>query len=105
VTPREADIRALAGWLNTANQPVFATNRLSELYQPAAAYKSIASGVLAVRLSLHAPEFLLWFRPEHIEIVNWAGDPKKPVKVSEPDGEIRLSPPTSLARWNARVMR
>lgn len=103
VTPGEAEIRALAGWLTTVNQPVFATNRLSELYQPAAAYKSIASGVLAVRLSSHAPEFLLWFRPEHIEIVNWAGDPGKPVKVSETDGEIRLMPRSSFALWKESV--
>ncbi len=103
VTPSEEEIRALAGWLTTANQPVFATNRLSELYPPAAAYKSIASGVLAVRLSSHAREFLLWFRPEHMEIVNWAGDPKKPVKVSETDGEIRLMPRSSFALWKESV--
>jgi chemotaxis family two-component system sensor kinase Cph1 len=66
VTPPEAEVRQLAAWLVTANQPVFATDRLSEIYPPGAAYKSAASGVLAARLSSHEQEFLLWFRPEHI---------------------------------------
>ena len=103
VTPPESEVRQFAAWLVTANQPVFATDRLSEIYPPAAAYKSAASGVLAARLSSHEQEFLLWFRPEHIEIVNWAGDPKKPMKVSETDGEIRLSPRTSFALWKESV--
>ena len=59
--------------------------------------------MLAVRLSCHAPDFLLWFRPEHIEVVNWAGDPKKPVKVSETDGEVRLQPRSSFALWKESV--
>ena len=46
---------------------------------------------------------LLWFRPEHIEIVNWAGDPKKPMKVSETDGQIRLMPRASFALWKESV--
>ena len=103
VTPPEPNVQQLAAWLVTVNQPVFVTDRLSEIYPAAAPYKSAASGVLAARLSSHQEEFLIWFRPEHIEIVSWAGDPKKPMKVSETDGEIRLSPRTSFALWKESV--
>jgi two-component system, chemotaxis family, sensor kinase Cph1 len=102
-TPAEAEVQGIAAWLMKANQPVFGTDRLPEIYEPAASFKAQASGVLATRLSSREPEFLLWFRPEHIEIVNWAGDPKKPVKVSETDGEIRLMPRTSFALWKESV--
>jgi len=102
-TPSEEEVRALAAWLVKANEAVVATDRLPELYPPADAFKSVASGVLSARLSTHQLEFVLWFRPEHIEIVTWAGDPKKPVKVSETDGEIRLMPRSSFALWKESV--
>lgn len=102
-TPTADEVRQLVNWLAKAGQSIFSTDRLSEIYPAAAAYKSVASGVLAVRLGSHSNEFLIWFRPEHIEIVNWAGDPKKPVKVSETDGEIRLQPRSSFALWKQSV--
>jgi chemotaxis family two-component system sensor kinase Cph1 len=102
-TPTEQQVRDLAAWLLRANQPVFATDRLPEVYPAAESYKSVASGVVGARLSSQDPEYVLWFRPEHIEIVKWAGDPKKPVKVSETDGEIRLMPRTSFALWKESV--
>jgi chemotaxis family two-component system sensor kinase Cph1 len=102
-TPTEQEVRDLAAWLLRANQPVFATDRLPEVYPAAESYKSVASGALGARLSSQDPEYVLWFRPEHIEIVKWAGDPKKPVKVSETDGEIRLMPRTSFALWKESV--
>jgi len=103
LAPKENDIRALVHWLDEKEENVFATDRLSEVYPPALSYKSVASGVLAVRLATHGPDFLVWFRPEHLEIVNWAGDPKKPVKVSELNGELRLQPRSSFALWKESV--
>ena len=103
VTPTEDEVRAIVGWLAKANQAVVATDRLPELYPPAEAFKTAASGVLGARLSTHDPEFVMWFRPEHIEVVKWAGDPKKAVKVSETDGEVRLMPRSSFALWKESV--
>src|SRR5690606_16806647 len=34
VTPSKAEVRGVAAWLMKANQPVFATDRLPELYEP-----------------------------------------------------------------------
>ncbi len=102
-TPTEQEVLDLAAWLVRANQPVLATDRLPEIYPPAEAFKSVASGVLSARLSSSDREYVLWFRPEHIEIVKWAGDPKKPVKVSETDGEVRLMPRSSFALWKESV--
>jgi chemotaxis family two-component system sensor kinase Cph1 len=102
-TPTSNEVLVLASWLSKTNQPVFGTDRLSEVYPPATMYKSVASGVLSARLSSHGADFLIWFRPEHIEVVNWAGDPKKPVKVSETDGELRLQPRSSFALWKESV--
>jgi light-regulated signal transduction histidine kinase (bacteriophytochrome) len=45
----------------------------------------------------------VWFRPEQIEVVSWAGDPRKPVDVSETDGKVRLRPRGSFALWKQSV--
>ena len=102
-TPTKAEVEALAGWLAQVSPPVLAIDRLPEVYPPAESFRSVASGVLGARLSSNEQDMLLWFRPEHIEIVNWAGDPKKPMKVSETDGQIRLMPRASFALWKESV--
>lgn len=102
-TPSESEITALVDWLSKMNQPIFCTERLSELYPAAAAYKASASGLLAIRLSQQTQDFLLWFRPEHVEIVNWAGNPQKPVALDESGGEVRLQPRVSFALWKQSV--
>ena len=103
LTPTSEQTAELVRWVADQNLPVIATDRLSEIYPAAAAYKSVASGVLATRLAAHTTEMLLWFRPEHIEIVNWAGDPKKPMQICETDGEVRLQPRASFALWKQSV--
>ena len=102
-TPPEDEVRDLAQWIGTQAGPMFATDRLASLYQPGEAFARVASGVLAIRISPGRPEFLLWFRPEKIEDVSWAGDPHKPVGVSETGGFVRLMPRSSFALWKESV--
>ena len=101
-TPDDQAVQALLGWLadRMGSEP-FSTDRLMSLYPPAASFK--AAGLLAVRLFVHKPHFIVWFRPEVERTVNWAGDPHKPVEVSKSDGEERLLPRTSFALWKESV--
>jgi signal transduction histidine kinase len=46
-------------------------------------------------------DYLIWFRPEQIETVQWAGNPDKAISAGA-DGE-RLSPRTSFAAWKQEV--
>jgi two-component system, chemotaxis family, sensor kinase Cph1 len=103
ITPTDKEILDVSSWLVTTDQGVFATDRLPEVHPPSATYKTITSGVMAIKTSAQNSDYLMWFRPEHIEIVKWAGDPKKPVKVSETDGEVRLRPRSSFALWKESV--
>jgi len=102
-TPPAEAVRDLVAWLATQDGPLFATDNLAALYPPAEAYAHVASGVLAVRIAPSRPECLLWFRPEQIAEVNWAGDPHKPVDVSESEGTLRLRPRGSFALWRESV--
>ena len=102
-TPSREEVRDLVRWIAAQESPLFATDRLSSLYEPARAFSRDASGVLAVRISPKRPKFLLWFRPERVEEVQWAGDPGKPVDLSESDGVLRLRPRNSFALWKESV--
>ena len=102
-TPSEDEVRELVRWIASQEQSLFATDRLSTLHPPAQAYARDASGVLATRVAPKQPVFLLWFRPEQIEVVQWAGNPRKPVDVAETDGMLRLMPRNSFALWQESV--
>jgi two-component system, chemotaxis family, sensor kinase Cph1 len=101
-TPAEGAVRELTGWIGERGDLV-ATDRLSSLHEPARACAASASGLLAVRLPSRPPEYLIWFRPEQLQDVQWAGDPGKPVEVGAADGALRLRPRSSFALWRESV--
>ena len=103
-TPEDGALQDLFCWLtDTMGQDQFATDRLSSVYPPGAAFQGKAAGLLALRLFIHKPNFIVWFRPEVERTVQWAGDPRKPVDVSRVNGEDRLLPRSSFALWKESV--
>ena len=102
-TPTDPELRALVTWLASSTELVQATDRLPELYPPAAGFTAVAAGLLAVRLSKRRPEFVIWFRPEQAKTVVWAGNPVKPEERDETDGMLRLRPRGSFALWQESV--
>jgi len=97
-TPREAQVRAMAQWLD-ANAPdgIFASDHLSGVYDLAKDFAIEASGILAISASRSPSDYIIWFRAEEIEAVRWAGDPSKPVEIG-PHGD-RLTPRKSFDEW------
>ena len=100
--PSDAVLIKLRDWLIArSGEPLFATHTLPLLYPPAREWKSMASGLLAVQILPEHGCYALWFRPEVIRTVTWAGDPNKPVSVEE--GQARLSPRKSFEAWKQTV--
>ncbi|RYG48259.1 ATPase, partial [bacterium] len=62
-------------------------------YPEAEVYAAVASGILAIATSQRQEEYVLWFRPELVRTVMWAGNPHKPTGVDA------LHPRTSFAEW------
>jgi light-regulated signal transduction histidine kinase (bacteriophytochrome) len=75
---------------------------LPKLYPVAESFKDVASGILALCISQIPKNYILWFRPEVIQTVNWGGNPDKPVEVAQ-DGSLRLSPRKSFELWQQTV--
>jgi two-component system, chemotaxis family, sensor kinase Cph1 len=103
-TPNTEQIAPLTDWLTTHMDDtagVFATDRLAELWPPAAEFANVGSGLVALSISVEPRDFLLWFRPEVVKTVSWAGDPAKPVTTG-PNGD-RLTPRKSFDAWSEEV--
>ena len=101
--PETAEIKKIIDWLeNNINENVFQTDYLSHLYSAAESYKDIASGLLSISIS--NGNYILWFRPEFIQTVHWAGNPNQPaVETVDDRGIVRLSPRGSFEAWKEIV--
>lgn len=104
--PDQESISKLIEWLRTNNsQDIVCTNCLSELYPDANSIKEQASGLLAISILLNYTAYhIIWFRPEVIQTVSWAGDPNKPMQI-EADGSMSLSPRRSFELWKETVRK
>ena len=103
-TPDEATIKAMLPWLETQfdEEIIFETNRLSQLYPTASEYKELASGMLALLIFRVEKTFIVWFRPEVVQTVDWGGNPHKSLEIAA-DGSLKMSPRKSFAKWQETV--
>ncbi len=101
-TPKEEELSFLVQWLkNNVEEEVFYTDSLPRLYPDAQNFKNVASGLLAIPISKQ--NYVLWFRPEVIQTVNWGGDPNRAFEVNTSDGNTRLCPRKSFELWKETV--
>jgi light-regulated signal transduction histidine kinase (bacteriophytochrome) len=99
--PPPEEIRRLVSWLDTRRAPeLFVTDRLGQVMPDARGLIGSASGVLAVPISEITSSYILWFRPEVVKTITWAGDPSKPV---DPETPGRLHPRRSFEAWSEQV--
>jgi len=102
-TPNQGAIKTLIRWLsNLFKQDIFVTDSLSSLYPIAEEYKNVASGLLAMEISKIQSQYILWFSPEILQTVTWAGNPDKPNQI-ESDGSLTIFPRKSFEAWQQIV--
>lgn len=117
--PAAQDIRALHAWIRDvglARQKlkeraaglqglgVFHTDSLHQAYAPGAAYRDVASGVIAFILPKPVDNAVMWFRPQITSTMNWSGNPAQHLSPG-PAGSAshRLHPRQSFALWEEQV--
>jgi two-component system, chemotaxis family, sensor kinase Cph1 len=92
--PPRAQIDAISDWVGAQQAPVVHTACLAADC-PAGAGSAAAAGVLALSISQVHRHHVIWFRPEVVETIRWAGEPAKPVRA----GDGRIHPRRSFASW------
>jgi light-regulated signal transduction histidine kinase (bacteriophytochrome) len=105
ITPSHDQILSLVSWLDShmiQTPGVYSTDRLPEVWPPAAAFMDVAAGLLVISVSPEPSNFIMWFRPELIATVNWAGEPKKLLVHGAADVD-QLNPRKSFEVWKETV--
>ncbi|HEV2610801.1 MAG TPA: ATP-binding protein [Noviherbaspirillum sp.] len=102
--PSKEQIRQLVEWLGTnLTGDIFQTDSLTRHYPQGERIKTKASGVLALPISQIHRHYLIWFRPEVIQTVEWAGNPTAAAKAADVENPGRLNPRNSFAVWRETV--
>ncbi len=108
-TPSIPEMAELGRWLMTqpacqldALDPIFQTDHLAELYPAAKSFATVASGVLGFCFSRSPLGLVLYFRPETLRMLTWAGNPYELPVATGPYGP-RLSPRKSFELWRETV--
>jgi light-regulated signal transduction histidine kinase (bacteriophytochrome) len=104
-TPEEDHILELVDWLALHDRgDVYHTDKLSAEWPGAEKMIRNASGLLAMPISRIHKHYLLWFRPEFVHTIEWAGNPHdKLVQASAAGLPLQLSPRTSFAAWRETI--
>lgn len=100
VTPEEEEVRQLANYLSvySANSS-FQTDAIGKLSLD---FKNIAAktpGINYHSLDISSSNCIIWYKPETVSEVNWAGDPSKAIE-KDKNG---LSPRKSFELWQETV--
>jgi chemotaxis family two-component system sensor kinase Cph1 len=102
-TPNDDQLKRLLVWIKAnVNETFYYTNEFPYVNNEADAYKKVASGIMVLTLSAELSEYIIWFKPEHIENIAWAGNPDKPAEISN-DGTLKISPRHSFEAWAQEV--
>lgn len=97
-TPAPEQVRELAHWIAARGQDVFCSDRLPEVYPAGEELLPGCAGVLALSISQVHRHVVLWFRPELVQTIQWAGDPRKTLPSAG-----RIHPRKSFESWQEHV--
>lgn len=100
--PETDIVENLMLWLqNKQVEKVFHTDHLPNIFGEVNTVAEIASGALAIPLNFEDGEYIVAFRPEVVQTINWGGDPNTAINF-EPDGK-KYHPRASFKLWQQKV--
>ncbi|WP_316811409.1 GAF domain-containing protein [Pedobacter heparinus] len=102
IVPGEDAIDNLLMWAEGKSiNKVFATEHLAALYDEAREFAGLASGALVIPIDSTKGDYIICFRPELVETINWGGNPNEAINF-EKDG-LKYHPRNSFKLWKQRV--
>jgi two-component system, chemotaxis family, sensor kinase Cph1 len=105
-TPETPQVLALLDWVAPQVQAspdnLFATEVLPQLYPEALEFRQVGCGLLVLCISSVRQYYLLWFRPEVTQTIDWGGNPADSFQ-TDANGQVTLCPRASFALWQETV--
>lgn len=102
IVPPKDELENLLLWLEGKNfNTIFSTRHLTELYEDASEFVAEASGLLFIPIDNEKSEFVVCFRPEVLQDINWGGDPNQAINFDQ-DGKS-YHPRNSFSSWKQTV--
>jgi PAS domain S-box-containing protein len=108
-TPQIQQMTELGLWLlnrpecqETSPNPLFVTDQLPALYPLAKEFAFSAAGLMAFCFCRNPVGMVLYFKPETLQTLSWAGNPNELPILAGPHGP-RLSPRKSFELWRETV--
>jgi light-regulated signal transduction histidine kinase (bacteriophytochrome) len=98
--PDAEALARLGPWLAGRIEQETHSDRLASLLPGFAGQMHAAAGLLAISISRLHRHYIVWFRPEIVQTIDWAGDPRKE---PQPGRDGRLHPRRSFATWREDV--
>ncbi|MBN3858836.1 GAF domain-containing protein [Paraburkholderia sp. Ac-20340] len=96
-TPDKAQIEAILSWLDRQDSEIYAADQFAS--DAAVPFHHDAAGMLAVSISRLFRNYVIWFRPEVVRALKWAGDPRAKLATLANS----LSPRASFEVWTEEV--
>ena len=101
-TPGKSQVKKLIrNFLARKDDSLFFTGNLLQYYPEAQNFKESGSGILSARVGQGERNFLIWFRPEVVQSVDWGGNPE--YKVTYDKEKERLTPRKSFEKWTQQL--
>jgi light-regulated signal transduction histidine kinase (bacteriophytochrome) len=101
-TPNDNEIEDLILWLQSGNtHRLYHQPQLPAVFEPAEAYADKASGILALPIQMDKGNYIIAFRGEALQRVNWGGNPNEAITF-ESDGK-KYHPRNSFQQWQQIV--
>ena len=104
-TPSLGALRDLYAWLSErlVGSRVFVTEQLADAYTPVSDTPVGFAGLVAFSIQKRDPTVAIWFLPEVVQTIDWAGQPEKEVTIE--GGKVRLHPRHSFDLWRETVRK
>jgi len=100
--PGNYELKDLVLWLQEKKlDKVSSIPNLSEQYEDAAAYANLGSGIIVLPIHAEKGEFIIGFRPEVVQKVNWGGNPNEAINFEK--NNILYHPRNSFKIWQQTV--
>ncbi|MBL7712220.1 MAG: GAF domain-containing protein [Chitinophagaceae bacterium] len=100
--PEDDFIKTLAHWLSDYSRTgELVTSKLAALYPAALPEHHKVAGIVYYSLGKSKEECIIWFRPEVVTTINWAGNPDK--AIVQDNAKEGLSPRKSFELWKQNV--